>query len=358
MLAQVHSFVLHGIDAIACEIEVDLAGHGLNKNTVVGLPDASVKESLDRVRSATMNSGFPFPIDRALINLAPADVRKEGPVYDLPIAVGVLLANGTIASRLHRKLLFAGELALDGRLRPIRGTISMAMLARRLNMEGLVVPTDNASEAAAVGGIEIYPADSLTSVVAHLNEIRRIEPQPSLDADGQLAGAVADIDFADVRGQETVKRALTVAAAGGHNVLMIGPAGTGKTMMAKALPGILPPLSRDEALETTCIYSAAGLVPKGLSLMTRRPVRTPHHTASSPAVVGGGSVPKPGEASLAHHGVLFLDETPEFSRAVLETLSHPLEDGVVTIARAHSTIRYPARFMLVAAMNPTWNVAF
>lgn len=353
MLAQVHSFVLQGIDAIACEIEVDLADRGMTKTTIVGLPDVGVKESVERVRSATMNCGFPFPLSRMLVNLAPADVKKEGPVYDLPIAIGLLVGNQTIQSRIHRKLLFAGELALDGRLRPIRGTISMAMLAKRMGMQGIVVPADNASEAAAVGGIDVYPADSLTSVVAHLNEIRSIDVHPPIDADQTLGESPAEIDFADVRGQETVKRALTIAAAGGHNVLMIGPAGTGKTMMAKALPGILPPMSRDEALETTCIYSAAGLVPRGTSLMTRRPVRTPHHTASSAAVIGGGTIPKPGEVSLAHHGILFLDETPEFSRAVLETLRQPLEDGVVTIARAHSTIRFPARFVLVAAMNPT-----
>ncbi|MBI1373676.1 MAG: YifB family Mg chelatase-like AAA ATPase [Phycisphaera sp.] len=353
MLAQVHSFVLQGIDAIGCEVEVDVADRGLSKTTIVGLPDISVKESIERVRSAVLNSGFPFPTNRLLVNLAPADVRKEGPVYDLPIAVGLLMANQTIDVRNARKLMFAGELALDGRLRPVKGTISMALLARRKKMTGIVVPVDNASEAAAVGGIDVLPADSLASVVAHLNDIQPLEPLETMDAESHLADAMPDIDFADVRGQESAKRALTVAAAGGHNVLMLGPAGTGKTMMAKALSGVLPPLSRDEALETTCIYSSAGLVPKGMSLMTRRPVRMPHHTASSPAIIGGGSIPKPGEVSLAHHGILFLDEMPEFSRTVLETLRQPLEDGVVTIARAHSTIRFPARFMLVAAMNPT-----
>ena len=273
-------------------------------------------------------------------------------MYDLPIAVGLLLANQTIGTQLHRKMLFAGELALDGRLRPIKGAISMAMLARKLKCRGIIVPTENASEAAAAGDVTVYPADSLATVVAFLNEQHSIMPHSS-DAEEALAHSVPAVDFADVRGQELVKRALTIAAAGAHNVLMIGPAGTGKTMCAKALPGILPPLSRDEALETTCIYSAAGLVPAGHALITQRPVRSPHHTASAPALIGGGSIPRPGEVSLAHHGVLFLDELPEFNRAVLETLRQPLEDGQVTVARAHSTLRFPARFMLVAAMNPT-----
>jgi magnesium chelatase family protein len=353
MLAQVHSFVLRGIEALACEVEVDVASRGISKTTIVGLPDAGVKESIERVRSAMINSGFVFPMTRMTINLAPADLKKEGPVYDLPIAVGLLLAGQAIESQRHRKLIFAGELALDGRLRPIKGAISLAMLARSMEAEGIVVPLENASEAAAATEINVYPADSLATVVAFLNGLRDIEPHPHLDADAALAEARPAVDFGDVRGQETVKRALTIAAAGNHNALMIGPAGTGKTMCAKALPGILPPLSRDEALQTTCIYSAAGLLANGKALMTTRPYRSPHHTASSAALVGGGTIPRPGEVSLAHHGVLFLDELPEFSRAVLETLRQPLEDGQVTVARAHSSIRYPARFMLVAAMNPT-----
>ncbi len=353
MLAQVHSFVLQGIDPLACEVEVDVAESGFPKNTIVGLPDAAVKESIERVRSAIVNSGYPFPMARLLCNLAPADVRKEGPIYDLPIAVGLLLAAQVIQTDRHRRLLFAGELALDGRLRPINGAINLAILARRVGMEGIVVPLDNASEAAAVDGIEVYAADALSSVVGFLNGTHEIEPVTPADVDGELAQAHAEMDFADVRGQEGVKRALMIAAAGGHNILMIGPAGTGKSMCAKALPGILPPLSRDEALEVTRIYSAVGRVPKGQSLVTARPVRSPHHTASSAAVVGGGAIPRPGDVSLAHHGVLFLDEMPEFPRTVLETLRQPLEDGYVTIARAQGSIRFPARFMLVAAMNPT-----
>ena len=357
MLAQVHSFVLQGIDAVPCEVEVDVfdAG-GLPKTTIVGLPDAAVKESIERVRSAITNSGYPFPMTRLLVSLAPGDLPKSGPMFDLPIAVGLLLAEQVVQARQgsepHRRLMFAGELALDGRLRPVSGVINMALLCRELGFEGVVVPRENADEAAAVSGISVYAADALCSVVGFLNGNHVIEPHPEAGFDDTDA-AVAEIDFADVRGQEGAKRALTVAAAGMHNVCMIGPAGTGKSMMAKALPGILPPLSRDEALEITRIYSAIGQVPRGQSLMTRRPVRSPHHTASPVAVIGGGSIPRPGEVSLAHHGILFLDEMPEFPRAVLETLRQPLEDHAVTIARAHSSLRFPARFMLVAAMNPT-----
>jgi len=353
VLAQVHSFVLQGIDPVACEVEVDVADRGLAKTTIVGLPDAAVKESIERVRSAITNSGYPFPMSRLLVNLAPADIRKEGPIFDLPIAVGLLLAEQAIGTQRHKRLLFAGELALDGRLRPINGIINMAILARSCGLEGVVVPLDNASEAAAVGGIEVYPVDSLSTVVGFLNDQQEVLPHPEIDVESILSNQEPGVDFQDVRGQEGVKRALTVAAAGAHNVLMIGPAGTGKTLMSRALAGVLPPLSREEALEVTRIYSCVGQIPKGTPLVTKRPIRSPHHTASSVAMIGGGAVPRPGEVSLAHHGVLFLDEMPEFPRLVLETLRQPLEDGHVTIARAHSSLRFPARFMLVAAMNPT-----
>ncbi|MFW6335839.1 MAG: YifB family Mg chelatase-like AAA ATPase [Phycisphaeraceae bacterium] len=352
MLAQVHSFVLQGIEPVSCEVEVDVADRGLPKTTIVGLPDAAVKEAIERVRSAMVNSGFPFPMSRLLVNLAPAEVKKEGPIFDLPIAVGLLLAEQAIQTDRHRRLLFAGELALDGRLRKVRGVINLALLCKREGLDGVVVPVENAEEAAAVG-VPVYPADSLATVVAFLNEQTELEGPTAVSMSDAAGGNGHAVDFADIRGQEAVKRALTVAAAGAHNSVMIGPAGTGKSLSAKALPSILPPLSRDEALEVTRIYSAVGQVPAGTSLMTHRPVRTPHHTASAVAVIGGGSVPKPGEVSLAHHGVLFLDEMPEFPRAVLETLRQPLEDGCVTISRAQSSIRFPARFMLLAAMNPT-----
>ncbi len=332
---------------------MDVGDQGLAKTTIVGLPDAAVKESIERVRSATVNSGYPFPMSRLLVNLAPADIRKEGPIFDLPIAVGLLLAEQVIQTQRHKKFLFAGELALDGRLRPINGVINLAILARSCGLDGIVVPVDNASEAAAVGGIDVYPADTLASVVGFLNERHEIQPHPEVDVDSVLADQQPEVDFGDVRGQEGAKRAMTIAAAGAHNLLMIGPAGAGKTMMSRALAGVLPRLSREEALEVTRIFSCVGQVPRGAPLITRRPIRTPHHTASSAAMIGGGAIPRPGEVSLAHHGVLFLDEMPEFPRMVLETLRQPLEDGKVTIARAHSSLRFPARFMLVAAMNPT-----
>ncbi|MCI0631290.1 MAG: YifB family Mg chelatase-like AAA ATPase [Phycisphaerales bacterium] len=358
MISRVHSFVLQGIDAIACEIEADLSPVGLPKTTVVGLPDVAVKESMERVRTALLNSGFRFPQTRITINLAPADVKKEGPVYDLPFAVAMLRADGGIQPTLDSRpriddYLIAGELALDGRVRPIKGVISLAILARNLKVRGVIVPQENAAEAAVVDGIQVLGVSTLGQVVGLFNGQCAVGPHQTIDAESLIAQTKPQVDFADIRGQEAAKRAITVAAAGGHNILMIGPAGTGKTMMAKALPGVLPPLTRDEALEVTRIYSSVGRIPRGKPLMTNRPVRTPHHTASAPAIIGGGTIPRPGDVSLAHRGVLFLDEMPEFSRDVLETLRQPLEDGCVTVARAQGSVKFPAQFMLVGALNPT-----
>ena len=358
MISRVQSFVLRGIDAIACEIEADLSSVGLPKTTIVGLPDAAVKESTERVRTALLNSGYRFPQTRLTINLAPADVKKEGPVYDLPIALALLRADGTIEPSADDRprletFLIAGELALDGRVRPIKGAICLAMLAREKNVRGVIVPRDNAPEAATVDGIDVFGIETLGELVAFFNGQVQLSPHETIDADTLIAEARPAVDFGDVRGQEAAKRAIVIAASGGHNLLMLGPAGTGKTMMAKALPGILPRLTREECLEVTRIYSSVGAIPNGAPLMTTRPVRTPHHTASSPAIIGGGTIPRPGDVSLAHRGILFLDELPEFSRAVLETLRQPLEDGCVTIARSQGSVTFPARFMLVGALNPT-----
>jgi magnesium chelatase family protein len=367
MLAKVHAAVLQGIDALPCEVEVDHAEklESQGRPTIVGLPDMAVKESLDRIRSALYNCGYGFPSGRLVINLAPADLRKEGNALELPIALGLLLVNRAIRRPGsdaggggrepidHKKYLIAGELALDGRVRPIKGALSMAMLAREQKKTGLILPADNAPEAAVVPGIDIIPVGTVAELVGFLNGDLNLFSYQLDEAALDLALAANGHDFAEVRGQELGKRALTIAAAGRHNVLLLGPPGAGKTMLCERLPSILPPLSRQEALETTRVYSACGLMPQGQALIRTRPVRSPHHTASSPSVIGGGTIPRPGEVSLAHHGILFLDELPEFPRGVLEVLRQPLESGTVTISRAHSSITFPARFMLVAAMNPS-----
>jgi magnesium chelatase family protein len=350
MLAKVISGAIVGLDGAIVEVEVDILS-GLPKVIIVGLPDTAVEESSERVRSAVQNSGGTFPMKRIVVNLAPADLKKEGPAYDLPIAVGILLSSEQVEADVS-KTMFLGELSLDGTLRHTNGVLPLVALAKEQGIPNVIVPEADAKEAALVDGVNIIPIASLAQLVSYL---RGEIPPPSMPSESKIAEKVTQLnytDLADIKGQEHVKRALEVAAAGGHNVIMCGPPGSGKTLLARALPSILPPMTNEEALEVTKIYSVSGLLPADTPMLRRRPFRSPHYTISNAGLVGGGHWPKPGEISLSHKGVLFLDELPEFGHSLLEVLRQPLEDKMVTISRAQGRVTFPSSFMLVGAMNP------
>lgn len=349
MLAKVLTAHLIGIEPYSVDVEVDIAQRGLPHFNIVGLPDTVVKESRDRIKAAFKNTGFPFPLKQIVVNLAPADLKKEGSSFDLPIAIGILTAEGHIPKEILKDFLIIGEVSLEGKIRPVKGTLCIASKIKDIGINKLIVPRENASEAAVVNDVEVYAVNDLAEVVEFLRQETDIKPYRTEVFPEEVKSYE---DLSDVKGQFHAKRALEIAAAGGHNILFIGPPGGGKSMLARRLPGILPPMTVEEAIETTKIYSISGLLPDEAGLILNRPFRSPHHSSSDIALIGGGQIPKPGEISLAHNGVLFLDEIPEFKRNVLEVLRQPLEDWFVTVARSYATVQFPARFLLVAAMNP------